>query len=109
MVNNSETIEVSTTENNLSAITSIADIEYFPEAKGYLARPEAPGTYPGVVMIHENRGLRPEIKQAAENLAKEGYVVLAVDLYKGNVLETQEEARAYRGEFVQVEVIGANY
>src|SRR3989338_3867605 len=55
-------------------------VAYFPGVTGYFVRPETPGNYPGVVMIHENRGLRPEIKQSAETLAKEGYLVLAVDL-----------------------------
>ena len=39
-------------------------------------------------MIHENRGLRPEIKRTAESLAKEGYLVLAVDLF-GTTAEDQ--------------------
>lgn len=79
------------------------NVAYFPEALGYYAEPVTPGNYPGVVMIHENRGLRAEIKQAAEELAAEGYRVLAVDLYKGTVLETQEEARAYSSQFKQEE------
>lgn len=85
----------------MEAATPVASemVEYFGEARGYLARPAAPGTYPGVVMIHENRGLRPEIKQAADELAAEGYVVLAVDLFKGTVMETQDEARAYREQY----------
>jgi carboxymethylenebutenolidase len=78
-------------------------VNYYPEAFGYYTEPVAPGEYPGVVMIHENRGLRPEIKQAADELAKEGYRVLAVDLYKGTVMETQDEARAYSAQFVQAE------
>lgn len=82
-------------------ITTESDVQYFPEAKGYFARPKAEGEYPGVVMIHENRGLRPEIKQTADNLAKEGYMVIAVDLYNGRVVETQEEARAISGSFDQ--------
>lgn len=77
------------------------DVEYFPGANGYFVRPEQPGMYPGVVMIHENRGLRPEIKATAEQLAREGYLVLAVDLYNGQVVETQDEARAISGSFVQ--------
>jgi carboxymethylenebutenolidase len=52
-------------------------------------------------MIHENRGLRPEIKDTAEQLAKEGYLVLAVDLYNGQVVETQDEARALSSAFDQ--------
>lgn len=86
-------------------IATEENVSYFPEAKGYFVYPEKKGTYPGVVMIHENRGLRPEIKQTAENLAREGYMVLAVDLYKGQVLETQEQARAVSGSFNQEEGI----
>lgn len=90
--------------NNATEIIIEENVSYFPDSNGYFVRPKAdpPGSgYPGVVMIHENRGLRPEIKQTAENLAKEGYMVLAVDLYKGKVLETQEEARALSGSFDQ--------
>lgn len=79
------------------------DVTYYEGATGYFVRPKGDGKYPGVVLIHENRGLRPEIKKTAEDLAKEGYMVLAVDLYKGNVLETQEEARAYSSQFNQEE------
>lgn len=41
-----------------TALSIDADVEYFPGAKGYFVRPEADGNYPGVVMIHENRGLK---------------------------------------------------
>jgi carboxymethylenebutenolidase len=78
-------------------------VSYFTDAIGHYVEPVTVGNYPGVVMIHENRGLRNEIKQAAEELAAEGYRVLAVDLYKGTVLETQEEARAYSSQFKQDE------
>jgi carboxymethylenebutenolidase len=78
-------------------------VQYFPNATGYYVEPTTPGNYPGVVMIHENRGLRPEIKAEAEVLAREGYRVLAVDLYKGQVMETQDEARAYSSQYDAVE------
>ncbi|GEM_PF-596923 len=79
----------------------VATVDYFEGVKGHYVRPADGESYPGVVMIHENRGLRPEIKQAAENLAKEGYLVLAVDLFDGQVLETQEQARAVTARFDQ--------
>ena len=82
-------------------ITTEESVEYFEGASGYFARPAAEGVYPGVVMIHENRGLRPEIKATADSLASEGYMVLAVDLFNGRVVETQEEARALTGSFNQ--------
>jgi carboxymethylenebutenolidase len=47
--------------------------------KGYFAQPAAAGKYPGVVVIHENRGLNPYIEDVARRLATEGYVALAPD------------------------------
>ncbi len=83
-----------------TAILIESDVAYVPDARGYFVRPEADGAYPGVVMIHENRGLRPEIRATAEQLAKEGYLVLAVDLL-GATVETQDEARALTAEYDQ--------
>jgi carboxymethylenebutenolidase len=76
------------------------EVAYFENAKGLYAKPAAPGNYPGVVMIHENRGLRPEIRAMAEELAGEGYMVLAVDLL-GGTAEDQEGARALTANFDQ--------
>lgn len=94
--------EMLRTENETSIITE-QDVEYFPGARGYFARPEAAppaGGYPGIVVIHENRGLRPEIRATAEQLAKEGYLVLAVDLL-GGIAEDQAGARALTSNFKQ--------
>ncbi len=46
----------------------------------YLAKPKAPGNYPGVVVIHENRGLNPHIRDVARRLAKAGFIAIAPDL-----------------------------
>lgn len=70
------------------------DVSYYPNAKGLYVRPEAEGDYPGIIMIHENRGLTDSIKQTAQEVAKEGYQVLAVDLFSGQVAVDQNEARA---------------
>jgi len=82
-------------------IDTQSDVEYFTGAKGYFVRPAKEGNYPGVVMIHENRGLRPEIRATAEQLAKEGYMVLAVDLFNNKVVETQDEAKQLTTGFDQ--------
>lgn len=48
--------------------------------RGYLARPaKAKGKLPGVLVIHENRGLNPYIEDVARRLAVEGYVAFAPD------------------------------
>jgi len=48
---------------------------------------------PAVIMIHEWWGLNDDIRAMADRLAGEGYIVLAVDLFGGNVATTPEEAR----------------
>lgn len=69
------------------------DAAYLNDVKGFHAYPEGEGKYPGVVMIHEWWGLNDNIKGMAKELAKEGYRVLAVDLF-GKVATTPDEARA---------------
>jgi carboxymethylenebutenolidase len=51
----------------------------------YLAEPEGEGPFPAVLMIHEWWGIREEITVKADALAEAGYVVLAVDAYRGRV------------------------
>jgi carboxymethylenebutenolidase len=50
------------------------------EISAYLARPVAEGTYPAVMICHENRGLTDHIRDVARRFAKVGYVALAPDL-----------------------------
>jgi len=48
--------------------------------RGYFARPvNAPGKLPGVLVIHENRGLNPHIEDVTRRLAVENYVAFAPD------------------------------
>ena len=47
---------------------------------GYLARPANKSEAPGVLVVHENRGLLEHHKDVTRRLAKAGYVALAVDL-----------------------------
>ena len=50
------------------------------EVRGYLVRPaKVDGTVPGVVVVHENRGLNPYIEDVARRVAKAGFVALAPD------------------------------
>jgi carboxymethylenebutenolidase len=48
--------------------------------KAYLAKPGSAGTFPGLLIIHENRGLTPHIQDVARRFANQGYVALAPDL-----------------------------
>ena len=64
----------------------LAEYVSYPSAKGhgqvrgYLVRPaKVEGNVPGVVVVHENRGLNPYIEDVARRLAKAGFIALAPD------------------------------
>lgn len=71
-------------------------VRYFEDAQGYLVYPvsstDSQGKLPAVVMIHEWWGLNQNIKDMANLLAKQGFVVLAADLYHGNVTDNPQVA-----------------
>jgi carboxymethylenebutenolidase len=52
---------------------------------------------PTVLLIHEWWGLNDQIKSVAAELAHQGYVALAIDLYDGKVATTADEAHAMMG------------
>jgi carboxymethylenebutenolidase len=58
----------------------------------YLALPESGGKHPAIIVIHEWWGLNDWVKQQAEKFAGQGYVALAVDLYRGKTGTTPDEA-----------------
>ena len=47
--------------------------------KGYLVRPAKTGKYPGVLVVHENRGLNPYIEDVARRLGTENFIAFAPD------------------------------
>ncbi len=59
---------------------------------GFLALPDGTGKHPAIIVIHEWWGLNDWVKQQAEHFAQQGYVVLAVDLYRGKLGSTPDEA-----------------
>ncbi|WP_148685865.1 dienelactone hydrolase family protein [Candidatus Nitrosocosmicus hydrocola] len=73
-------------------------VSYFDNSTGYLVYPslnQSDGTekLPAVVLIHENKGLNDFIKESANLLARNGYVVLAADLFNGEVTADQDRSR----------------
>lgn len=62
----------------------------------YLARPKGRGKYGSVLVIHENRGLNPHIKDIARRIAKAGFIALAPDALSpfGGTPANTDEARA---------------
>lgn len=64
------------------------------QIKGFLAQPEGKGPYPAIVVIQEWWGLNDWIKHNAEHFAKQGFVALAPDLYRGKVATDMKTASA---------------
>lgn len=62
------------------------------QARGLLYPPKGAGPHPALVVIQEWWGLNDWIKQQTAHYAAEGYVALAVDLYRGKIANDPETA-----------------
>ena len=62
--------------------------------KYYRAVPKSEGKYPAIVLIHENRGLNPHIKDLARRFAVEGFIVIAPDVLSLNGGTPSDEDKA---------------
>jgi carboxymethylenebutenolidase len=65
----------------------------YPQPQGFLAVPRT-GTGPGVLVLHPWWGLNEAIKAFCTQLAREGFVAFASDLYHGKVAVTIEDAKS---------------
>jgi carboxymethylenebutenolidase len=74
----------------------------------YLARPaDAPAPLPGLVIVHENRGLNPHIEDVARRAALDGFVALAPDFLTsaGGTPSDPEKAREMIGALPAEEAV----
>lgn len=62
------------------------------KVSGYLALPEGAGRKPAVVVIQEWWGLNDFVRAKADHFARQGYVALAADLYRGKVATDPDTA-----------------
>lgn len=60
--------------------------------QGMLYTPAGKGPFPALIVIHEWWGLNGWVKEQASKLSDQGYVALAVDLYRGKVATTPDVA-----------------
>lgn len=70
------------------------------EMTGYLVKPTGEDTkLPAVIVIHENRGLNPHIRDVARRMALEGFVALAPDFLSpsGGTPSDEDKAREMIG------------
>lgn len=77
------------------------------QVNAYLAN----GGGPGVLLLHAWWGLKPFFKQVCDQLAEQGFTVLAPDLRDGQIAQTIDEAKALmeksEGQFVGDTVMAA--
>jgi carboxymethylenebutenolidase len=61
-------------------------------AYAYVAEPDDDAKHPGIVVIQEWWGLEPHVRDLAQRLAAEGFVVAVPDLYHGKIVTEPDEA-----------------
>jgi carboxymethylenebutenolidase len=90
-------------------ITSeMVDIPGAQGLKGYLVKPKAgDDKLPTVIVIHENRGLNPHIKDVTRRMATEGFIALGLDYLSpmGGTPADEEKGREMIGQLKQPDVI----
>jgi carboxymethylenebutenolidase len=66
------------------------------DMSAYIARPKEEKKYPGIIIIHENRGLNAHIEDVARRAAKAGFLAIAPNALSaiGAVTSNEDEARA---------------
>jgi carboxymethylenebutenolidase len=75
--------------------------------KGYLVRPKNAGRLPAVIVIHENRGLNPHIKDVTRRMAAEGFLALGLDYLSpmGGTPADEDKGREMIGQLKPEDVI----
>jgi carboxymethylenebutenolidase len=62
-------------------------------ANAFVAQPDDDAKHPGVVLIQEWWGIEPHIRDLAQKLAAEGFVVAVPDLYHGKIATEPNDAQ----------------
>ncbi|HNT92709.1 MAG: dienelactone hydrolase family protein [Bacteroidales bacterium] len=101
----------STRAKGSDALKLINEFITYPGASGdiraYLSMPEGKEKLPGVIVIHENRGLVPHIQDVNRRMAMEGFISLAPDALSplGGTPEDQDKGRELIGQLDREETI----
>ncbi|SCZ08042.1 dienelactone hydrolase family protein [Microvirga guangxiensis] len=95
-------------ENDPRITAEMIEIPGAQGLKGYLVKPkDAPEKLPTVIVIHENRGLNPHIKDVTRRMATEGFIALGVDYLSpmGGTPADEDKGRQMIGQLKQPDVI----
>jgi carboxymethylenebutenolidase len=76
---------------------------------GYFVKPKEAGRHPAVIVIHENRGLNPHIKDVTRRFGTEGFLALGVDCLSpvGGTPADEDQARSMIGQLKPGDAIGS--
>ena len=98
---------VAETDPRIAAET--VDVPGVQGLKGYLVKPKAGERHPAVIVIHENRGLNPHIKDVTRRIATEGFLALGLDYLSpmGGTPADEEKGREMIGQLKQPDVIAS--
>jgi len=102
---------VSAGDARKGAVKLINEFITYPGASGemraYLSMPQGKKKLPGVIVIHENRGLVPHIQDVNRRMAMEGFISLAPDALSplGGTPEDQNKGRDMIGQLNREETI----
>jgi carboxymethylenebutenolidase len=96
-------------ENDTRITVETVDVPGVHGLEGYLAKPRSGGKVPAVLVIHENRGLNPHIKDVTRRMATEGFLALGLDYLApmGETPSDEDKAREMIGQLKQPDVIAA--
>jgi carboxymethylenebutenolidase len=95
-------------EGDARITAEMVDIPGAQGLKGYLVKPKAgDDKLPTVIVIHENRGLNPHIKDVTRRMATEGFIALGLDYLSpmGGTPADEEKGREMIGQLKQPDVI----
>jgi carboxymethylenebutenolidase len=95
-------------ESDPRITAEMVDIPGATGLKGYLVKPKTGGDkLPTVIVIHENRGLNPHIKDVTRRMATEGFIALGLDYLSpmGGTPADEEKGRDMIGQLKQPDVI----
>jgi carboxymethylenebutenolidase len=95
-------------ENDPRITAETVDIPGAQGLKGYLVKPkDAAGKLPTVIVIHENRGLNPHVKDVTRRMAAEGFIALGLDYLSpmGGTPADEDKGRDMIGQLKGPDVI----
>jgi carboxymethylenebutenolidase len=94
-------------ENDPRITTETVEIPGAQGLKGYLVKPVTADKLPTVIVIHENRGLNPHIKDVTRRMATEGFIALGLDYLSpmGGTPADEDKGREMIGQLKQPDVI----